>query len=226
MWVLSDFIYITWSLWFQHILQCFASLRTWLRFSAWLNQTTLQKCDSIHTNLYQLQRKVFLYTLRHKREASQKIKFSFSQSDARILWRLVRQSQACHVIMAVQTVWGKPLCGYKGLLSLVVERTVFESQGSALTFPCVRLLKDVPVRSYKVCNLPVICAIQWGHWFRPSSYQRCRFSETSMHRRVVQGWSFAFMSHLSSSNIIRSRKRGKYCGKFLPAQKLYCLHWT
>ena len=41
----------------------------------------------------------------------------------------------------------------KGLLSLVTERAVFESQGNALTFPCVRFSEDVPVRSYKVCNL-------------------------------------------------------------------------
>ena len=41
----------------------------------------------------------------------------------------------------------------KGLPNLVTERAVFESQGNTLTFPCVRFSEDVPVGSYKVCNL-------------------------------------------------------------------------
>ena len=40
-----------------------------------------------------------------------------------------------------------------------------------------------------------------------------------MHRLVVQGWSHAFMPHLSSSNTIQSRKEGKCCDKILPVQK-------
>ena len=41
----------------------------------------------------------------------------------------------------------------KGLLSLVMEKAFFESQGNVLTFPCGRFLEDVPVGSYKVHNL-------------------------------------------------------------------------
>ena len=58
-------------------------------------------------------------------------------------------------------------------------------------------------------------------WLHPD-----RFLERSMHKFVVQGWNFTFTPQLSSLNTIQSRKGGKCRGKFLPAQKPYCLHRT
>ena len=54
-----------------------------------------------------------------------------------------------------------------------------------------------------------------------------RFSESSMHRIVVQEWSFAFLPCLSSSNTIWSRKEANAVVNFRPEKAiLFILNTT
>ena len=64
----------------------FLRQRMWLRMIyAWLNWMNVQKCDPICMDLCQLQRKVFLFSLRHKCEPPRRIKLPFSRGDTAIV---------------------------------------------------------------------------------------------------------------------------------------------